>query len=343
MASSSRQAVNPIPVRNSAFELIRIVAMSMIIIHHFMRHGISSDFNGTKIYYLLNPFVYCGVNLFFLISGWFTIKFSLKKLIAFVSLILIYDLFNCLLSAFTTHSYYHGLLLNNILFPISQSPYWFLQIYGFLMIISPLVNSGLKTIDTKTLRSLVALLTLGMIYSCNLGQNICNPNGYRFLQGLYLYIMGFYLYRDHKSLSKIKSVYLFLFYLLLLISGIIIKLYFNRYPFTHILRYNSYTILGSSICLFLILSRLKFYNKYVNLLGASALGCYLLQDGLFGNNFIYKYTQEMCAQHGIQETIWLFIALFFSFWIASLIVSPLFKQISGCITEYLSRLCRKLV
>ena len=63
--------------RDSNLELLRIVAMSMIVIYHIFVHGISPVYVGSHsiltVWYV--PFIF-GVNLFILISGYYGIRLS---------------------------------------------------------------------------------------------------------------------------------------------------------------------------------------------------------------------------------------------------------------------------
>jgi len=79
--------------RASNIELFRIVLMLMIITHHVIVHGLglknitSQDYNVTSYSYieiLLNSFFVIGVNGFVFISGYFGIKFNLKRIISIV-------------------------------------------------------------------------------------------------------------------------------------------------------------------------------------------------------------------------------------------------------------------
>ena len=86
--------------RDSNIELLRIVVMGMIVLHHFIFHGLGvyrnlvfgepavMNVRDTNYALALDGFLICGVNVFVLISGWFSIKFkaaSFVKLFAICS------------------------------------------------------------------------------------------------------------------------------------------------------------------------------------------------------------------------------------------------------------------
>lgn len=62
--------------RESNFELLRIVAMTFIVVHHFFIATGKVDYFHAGRYggEFANSFLVCGVNCFILISGYFGIK-----------------------------------------------------------------------------------------------------------------------------------------------------------------------------------------------------------------------------------------------------------------------------
>lgn len=74
--------------RQSNIELLRIVAMSMIVIGHFLYHGVTKENMPRFLYELLYTYCRDGVNLFFLISGFFRIKSTVKSVARLVFTVL---------------------------------------------------------------------------------------------------------------------------------------------------------------------------------------------------------------------------------------------------------------
>lgn len=77
--------------RNNAIECLRVLIMFYIVIHHCIVSGLDLNktfnmgeycFSDTNIVLsLMNSFVIVSVNIFFLISGYFGIRLSIKKVI----------------------------------------------------------------------------------------------------------------------------------------------------------------------------------------------------------------------------------------------------------------------
>ncbi len=101
--------------RDSNFELFRIVLMIMVISIHYLLHGgvLKNLTPDDTNYYIVNIIYSCirvAVNCFVLISGYFGIKFNIKKLIKFELQILFYSI-----SIFIIFTY-SGVMEFNIIF-----------------------------------------------------------------------------------------------------------------------------------------------------------------------------------------------------------------------------------
>lgn len=299
--------------------------MSLIMIHHFLCHGITIAEFPPNYYNLINPYFYTGVNIFFVISGWFLIRFSLKKLFSFITLVFLFCILNYILSYFAGEIISIKEIIKIILWPISNSPYWFLQVYLFLMLTAPIVNKGLQNLSLNQLRLTMALMTIGTIYSCCLGGNISNT-GYCFLQGLYMYCIGYYIKTDKKFYNRIKPLWCYLGYFLLICIGSILTINSVYFPCN---QYDSFSLIGASVLLVIALSKLNFKNKFINILGGASLGCYMLQDGSFGNSVVYPFLHNTWI-NGVSPTsiIFTFLLIFVLLWIVAIIITPLFKSVS---------------
>jgi len=66
--------------RQSNIELLRIISILMIVIHHVLVHGIYNAVNNSTLHFI-DSFVIYGVNIFLLISGYFTINLKWKSVI----------------------------------------------------------------------------------------------------------------------------------------------------------------------------------------------------------------------------------------------------------------------
>lgn len=148
-------------LRNSSFELLRIIAIVFIIAHHFCVHG-GFDytefgnsalilFNRTWINFL-SQFGRVGVNLFVLISAFFMVdntRFRIKKIISIIFEVLTFSVILGLIFLFYYHKALTLSLIRTIIFPLGSETWWFITLYLILYIISPFLNVGIKGMNKK--------------------------------------------------------------------------------------------------------------------------------------------------------------------------------------------------
>lgn len=327
--------------RLSNMEALRIVAMSMILIHHFLIHGITPDNLPDNLYYVFNGLVYGGVSIFFMLSGYFSIRFSITGLVRLILTIAFFEVANVLmcLSVGETLSLKEYIII--LFFPISKSTYWFIKVYLFLYVTAPILNAGLRNMSQRNLRNTLILLVFFVFY----GFNYYASTSY--LHGAYLYCIGYYLNR-YKPFSRIRPwVLLTLFIIIRALSGLgdwlATEIGFET-DYFH--TYRNVLIFVSGVALVLYFSRLSFTSSKVNALATATLGCYLLQDGFFGYNWLYQFQERFLAEHGFGlPLVMMFTACFIAFWGLSLMLTKFsdlwLPQLSATLSDYGKRLFRK--
>lgn len=137
--------------------------MSMIVIGHFLYHGITEREMSRFLYVLICTYCSVGVNLFFLISGYFRIRSVMKSIARLVFTVLFFDFVNYLLLYFTAGPAALYDWIPTLFFPVSRSPYWFLQVYLFLIICSPLINRGIDGMTLNKLRLFILFFSVFIV------------------------------------------------------------------------------------------------------------------------------------------------------------------------------------
>lgn len=309
--------------RRSNLEAVRILAMGMIVIHHFISHAIGIGCI-KQVYLVINPFVYGGVNLFFLISGYFLVRFSLKNLARLIFIVAFFGLINIIPFAIFPIGPNPSSIIRRMFFPIAYSSYWFLQIYLALMIVSPILNIGLKSLSNRVLLEFILIFSVFTFYSCFIGRNMTNPDGYSLGQALYLYTLGYCISRNMKNLSKISSQKYFLVAILTIIIISYISSFIQNIRF---MEYNSPLMVVASTMILIGFARMDFSSKVVNSIASASLGVYLLQDGYLGFNFLYAWMNEIWySSHNLGYRVFIYVCVFFGLWIASWMLTNVFNR-----------------
>lgn len=202
--------------RNLSIEVLRIVLMLFIIMHHCIvnGYGLQAQLKGTGLEVhaqysaflsVLNSIVVIGVNIFFMISGYFQIRFSLEKFLKLIIDIYLYNTILTVLALIFGKASLNMHTLQYLVLPFQK--YWFILVYLILMVISPLLNKALDELEEKTVKTVyiaVFLITCiyGFVFEATwLGLN----NGYSVMFAMFLYYTG-YMMRRYGMLGKGKQI-----------------------------------------------------------------------------------------------------------------------------------------
>lgn len=261
-------------MRNTSFELLRIVSMSMIVIVHFILKGVGLEDNYIGyIPLMLSSFVAIGVNCFVLISGYFSIQLRLKSLLNFYLLCVFYNVLNVFVNGTPT-----ALSIINGFF-ISKTINWFFPCYFVLMILSPILNSYISNSSLKQLR--IILLLLLFVDSIS-GWILLNPNikGGGIIHMIILYLLAGLIRRDNIfKMFKVRHCLLIyvLSSILISICGHIIAT-MSTLPYVHVLGYNNPLMIISSVSFFLCFTKISLSNRFLNNIAKSVVAMLFIQD-----------------------------------------------------------------
>lgn len=281
-------------VRQSNFELLRIICMIMIIaghiiLHHNTSYSVSNSDEIIKLFGM--SFFSVAVNTFVLISGFFGIKFKTERLIR---LILQTFFYSTVLMILSTAIGWHSFTIQKDIFaffPILTKQYWFITCYIVLYVISPWLNTFVNALNKTEYKKLLCVgffivyLWPTISYLFNTAQFIGDA-GYGIINFMYLYFLGQYIrlhFKDGHSSSFYLTGYL-LFALTLFISQYLLS-YILHFEFTSWISYNTIFILGGSICLFMAFKNLSFSSPAINYWAKPCLAVYLihLNPYIWGN------------------------------------------------------------
>lgn len=287
--------------RNSAVELLRILAMLMIVLSHACVHG---GFDFTKEHTFFNKFiVQCGnlgnlgVDIYVIITGYFLCMReksgkSLSKLfvqIWFYSIILFVV---CWIGFSYTYSFME---LQMVFFPTLCAEYWFFTAYVVLIILSPYLNILIRESTQKQLKSAIGwMVFLWVIIPTFALQHMY---GSEIPQFVMFYIIGAYFRKYPDNCFKQKKVrfgiaissFVLLFSSTFILNFLGTKMEIFQNKGTMFYGRNSLLVLGCAVGLFSIaIMGKKFYSKLINTIAGCTFGIYLIHDNLIVRKILWK-------------------------------------------------------
>ena len=279
--------------RDSNFELLRIIAMAMIVMGHFVVHGVwqgefcsAADLQrpwNCVFENLIYSFCVCGVNIFVLISGYHKIKLKLKSFLSLWFLCAFYGIIAAIVKNYAEVSLFPAIV--KALF-ISKSQ-WFFVAYLWLLLLSPILNAGLDSLSLKSLRTAIFLL---FILNCFSGWVLDNGNadGYNVLHLIFIYSVGTWIKKETIFNNYSHTTYFIIFMMLsvLIFMSSVLSLFVldgSNFP---IYFYNNPLVVLASISFFCCFSKLKLQSNIINIVASTVVASIFIQD-FIASEWIY--------------------------------------------------------
>lgn len=157
--------------RMANIELLRIVAMMMVVMLHYLSKGhvlpAMTGPLGANGYaaWILETLSIVAVNVYMLISGFFLVESGFKcgRLVQLVCQTLFYSILVWLVLLGTGVTGIGDLTLNRLLYyilPVQMELYWFVTAYVMMYLFSPILSTAVRHMSRKQLKYTVALLLL---------------------------------------------------------------------------------------------------------------------------------------------------------------------------------------
>lgn len=303
-------------LRDSNYELLRILSMFFIIFYHIILHGYVLEHTVGVSNFVINTFqflIIIHVNLFMLITGYYQSKagFKLKKIILLLIEIWFYNfIINTILAMtnlvhYTNSDYFRQITFYNI------KSFWYIQCYLIIYILSPFINKFIEICDKKNLKRLILVLFCCFsILPYLTGNLFYDTNGLTLIQYVMLYFIGAYIRKFNLNKNFLKkfnitqkrAVYFIIFLLCFLFN---LSLYYMclhlKFLESNILKqialdklvyklyYNNPLCIIQSISFFLLFGTFSFKNKYINKISSLTLGIYLIHESFYIRANLYKW------------------------------------------------------
>ncbi|MEI3211242.1 acyltransferase [Suilimivivens sp.] len=272
--------------RNSNLELLRIIAMYMIVFIH-ANLNLSTFCGGKSMIFfngLVNGICNIGVTCFILISGYYGVQFKLKKLVKMECMMISYSLLEILLMYLVMPEQLQGAaLLEQLvksLLPFISRKYWFYSCYVCLMLLSGYIQKLIDALKQEEMKKLLILMIIlfGVLPTIFYFELIPD-NGKGLVQMIMVYMIGRYIrsYYDRKLQGKAIIVFIGLW----IINGISHELPIQIGGiYHHLCKDNSITNLTMAVILFFIFKNWKFQSGIINHLAKNIFAVFALNNTL---------------------------------------------------------------
>lgn len=286
-------------------DIVRILAMLFIVIHHLTINNIGLSAIETTLTPFTSPqlsqylatsfvdvFVIIGVNLFFLISGYFSIKLKPRKILLLLFKVYIYWILSVLIGLASGLISFDGVLDGLKYCVIAVSKYWFILIYMMLCLFAPALNEIAKLIVSKR-GGVKYFVFISTVFFCIIGfvadyfyPIMGTNNGYSVIWASIPYLYGRIIYYKKDTLRD-KPSFWFLAYIILSLANyaIIAPLIATSHGKVawHFYGYNNPLIMASSFCFFMTFLSLKPLtnakaSKIISFIAQHTLAVYLLHS-----------------------------------------------------------------
>lgn len=350
--------------RNSNIEILRIIAMIMIVAHHFELYAVYNVFNNSELMSYVNIVIRAkgkiGVDIFILISGYFLIKskINVKRVLKLWLQILFYSIGIMLVfKIFINNNITIKQMLKYAL-PISYRKYWFASTYMYLCLLIPYINKFVSNVNQKTYRNLIIVLTFlfSIMYSV-----LYKSNYYQTEVGtfetltwfIYLYLLAGYIrihginFLEKNKTEKVLTVLVCIIFILFLCIIHFINIRYKRLIdlIDYYTKMNSIFILTISVCLFYTFKNMKLkQNKVVNNISSVAFSVYLISEHNLIRMPLWNIVRTYMGKYNINEIIIILLVVILLFFIAYIIEKvrvTLFERNIFKLTK-INELCDKL-
>lgn len=284
--------------RDSNMELLRCIAMLLVVLVHIDFLSLGLPTREETLHMPISVFmrfltqsvsVVC-VNVFVLLSGWYGIRFNLKRLGALLFLVFFFSILIYVCLAIICPADYLNLSSLSRVFMLNSEDYWFVKSYILLFLFAPFLNALVESEDGRKMVKdiLIVFFLFQTIYGwLSIRGAIELEGGYSALSfmGLYLLVRALRHY-DYDTSRYSGKQYIYSFCGIALFNALLAFFLArkNLIIFGRIFTYTNPLVIFQSLLLVLSFSRFKIKSKFVNWVAISCFAVYLTH----ANEFILR-------------------------------------------------------
>ena len=279
-------------VRQSNIELLRIIMILAVIGLHYFNGNMGGLLKYTKIsnstYYfshVLESLFIVAVNVFVLITGYFSVNKRSIKVSKVISLCLIMIFYGITLTLIGGILDGYNILSFSFFIKIIKNSFsqWFVIIYSILYLLIPFINQLLLKLSQNELRILIVINLFFFSVWPTFFTNITDADGgYGIINFFILYLIGYYI-RIYNNTTINKGIY-FLVYIILTVITSGFSLVAGR-----AWNYNSIFVMISSVIIFMLFKTIRIpHSSLINKAASYTFMVYLIDVNSPFNLLLYR-------------------------------------------------------
>lgn len=287
-------------VRESNFELCRLICMLYIVVYHLIIH-VPVVYETTIWGRPLRTLCHIAVIVFVMISGYFGIKRKWSGLLKLALSVSFYNLLGLIITCFFCGQPFELTSLLTIILPITHGNYWFITSYSVLFLLAPYIN---KVIEDLTKRDFIVLICILLAIVCY-GGGLMNAeigDGRGIIAFVLSYVIGRFIHKfcpdgieyplvGNRPGAIYFSAAAFLFCAIAFLPTLLSKA-INFICFG----YNEIGLYVMSVLFLLMFQRIKIKSNVVNWCAESTLGIYLFHENKnIGKLAVYPIYEQLTS------------------------------------------------
>jgi surface polysaccharide O-acyltransferase-like enzyme len=299
--------------RESNIELLRIVLMFMIILHHIVTRGLKLRDLGTAEYeptsstvfqLLLNSFLIVAVNTYVFISGYFQIKFKVRSFFSIFFQALVYSVGLYALFVVTGLAPFDKTTFITTFFFFYKG-WWFVPVFLVLYALSPILNKGLAAL-TKPQLIWILLIMLALCNIKYIPGNFISERGFGICNFIFIYILAYFC-RYYVPVIRVPWLW-YIVCCLITFAMVYVAYSKGKYEAAWTMyNYNSPFIILAAVFFFYTFRNLSFRSGVVNAVAGLVFGTYLIHEQHNVVFMLRDFVWDLSAK--VQNEVVLYVAL----------------------------------
>ncbi len=286
--------------RSSNLEILRIISMLMIVMHHYALYSGFVWENGVTVNRIIVNFFQMfgklGAITFIIISGYFydKTKFKLKKFIMLLIQVWTFSIIGLGIGIIINSDKINLVNIIKSIFPTSFSLYWFATCYILMYIFIPFLRKIIENISKRDFKILLTIMVgIWFIYGNIPGIETYSNNLILFIT---IYLIGGYIKKynvnflnNKKRIASVIIIITIMNLIMIIMELLSTKITLLSGKISFFNGQSSPFILILAILLLVIFKNIDIKNtETINKIASTTFGIYLVHENLFLRDIIWK-------------------------------------------------------